>query len=381
MVHASIVGWGKCLPPASLTNADLSTFLDTSDDWIVSRTGMRERRISHVPLGDLAHVAAARALACAGLPPDAIDLIIVGSTLGDELAPNVASGVQLRLGATRAASMDVNTACTSFLYGLSTATALIRTGVVRTAIVIGAEVPTSFLDWDDRNTAVLFGDGAGAVVLQATDREEGLLAERLGCDAEARGILDIRGVGGRYANLGLPYGYTQWTFDGSEIFRRAVVGMTRASRDALEKRGLSVADVDLLVPHQANRRILEAVARRVGIAPERVFVNLERYGNMSAATVPVALAEALEVDMVRPGARILLTAFGAGLSWCAHLVRWGERTTPLGEASVELPPCPAAGLELVQALRARRAKQVAAARPFIEEARGLLRGSPGETGR
>jgi 3-oxoacyl-[acyl-carrier-protein] synthase-3 len=373
MIHAAIVGWGKCLPPATVTNADLSTFLETTDEWIVSRTGMRERRISHVPLGDLAHVAAARALACAGLSPEAVDLIVVGSTLGDEVAPNVASGVQLRLGAARAASMDVNTACTSFLYGLSAATALVRTGVVRTAVVIGAEVPSSFLDWDDRNTAVLFGDGAGAVVVQASEREEGLLAERLGCDAEARGILDIRGAGGRYANLGLPYGYTQWTFDGPEIFRRAVVGMSDASRDALAKRGMSIEDVDLMVPHQANRRILEAVARRIGIAPEKVFVNIERYANMSAATVPVALAEALEAGRVEPGARLLLTAFGAGLSFCAHLVRWGERTRPLDEASVELPPCPTTGLELVRRLRERRAKHVAAAQPFIEEARVILR--------
>jgi 3-oxoacyl-[acyl-carrier-protein] synthase-3 len=376
MVHAAIAGWGKCLPPATLTNADLSTFLDTSDDWISSRTGMRERRISHVPLGDLANAAAARALASAGLPAEEIDLVIVGSTLGDELAPNVASGVQLRLGATRAAAMDLNTACTSFLYGVSTATALIRTGVVRTAIVVGAEVPTTFLDWDDRNTAVLFGDGAGAVVLQATDREEGLLAERLGCDAEARGALDIRGVGGRYANLGLPYGYTAWTFDGSEIFRRAVVEMATAGEDALAKLGARVGDVDLVVPHQANRRILDAVAKRLGIAPEKVFVNVERYGNMSAATVPVALAEAVESGKVSAGSLLLLPAFGAGLTWCAHVVRWGERTTPLAQAEVELPPCSATGLELVTRLRARRATHLAAAQRFVDEARPVMRPPP-----
>ena len=373
MIHAAIVGWGKCLPPAILTNADLSTFLDTSDDWIVGRTGMRERRVSHVPLGELAYVAASRALACAGLSADAVDLVVVGSTLGDELAPNVASGVQLRLGATHAAALDMNSACTSFLYGLSTATALVRTEVVRTAIVIGAEVATAFLDWGDRNTAVLFGDGAGAVIVQASDREEGLLAERLGCDADARGILDIRGVGGRYANLGIPFGHTHWNFDGTEIFRRAVIGMSDASRDALAKRGMSIGGVDLMVPHQANRRILDAVARRVGIAPEKVFINVERYGNMSAATVPVALAEAVESGRVAPGAHLLLPAFGAGLTWCAHLVRWGARTRPLCESSVELPPCHATGLELVTRLRSRKAKHAAAARPFIEEAQPILR--------
>src|SRR5512136_164016 len=265
MTHAAVTGWGKCLPPAVLTNADLATFLDTDDDWIVSRTGMRERRVTHVPLGELIRVAGARALACAGLPAERLDLVLVGSTIGDELAPNVASGVQRALGARNAAAMDVNTACTSFLYGLSTATALIRTGAVRTALVVGAEAPTPFMDWNDRNVAVLFGDGAGAVVLEATEREEGLLAERLGCDAEARGILDIRGLGARYANLGLPHGHTRWAFDGPEIFKRAVLGMTQASLDALARCGRTVAEVDLVVPHQANQRILDAVGKRVGV--------------------------------------------------------------------------------------------------------------------
>jgi 3-oxoacyl-[acyl-carrier-protein] synthase-3 len=273
--------------------------------------------------------------------------------------------------------MDVNTACTSFLYGLSSATALVRTGVLRTAVVVGAEVPTPFLDWDDRNTAVLFGDGCGAVVVQAAEREEGLLAERLGCYADSRGALDIRGVGARYANLGLPYGFTRWNFDGQEIFRRAVVGMAQAGIEALGRRGLSVGDVDLLVPHQANRRIIDAVGKRLGVAPDKVFVNVQRYGNMSAATVPVALVEALEEGRVAPGALLLLPAFGAGLSFCAHLVRWGERTAPLGRAEVDLPPCDLTGLELVNELRARRARYHAVARAFVEEARAILGGGEG----
>jgi len=373
MTHAAITGWGKCLPPAVLTNADFATFLETDDEWIVSRTGMKERRISHVPLGELAFVAARRALACAGVEANALDLIVLGSTIGDELAPNVASGVQRRLGASNAAAMDLNTACTSFLYGLSCATGLIRTGVVKTVLVIGAEVPSPFMDWDDRNTAVLFGDGCGAVVLQASEREEGLLAERLGCYADARGALDIRGVGALYANLGLPYGYTAWNFDGQEIFKRAVTGMALAGQEALAKRGLTIADVDLLVPHQANLRIIDAVGRRIGIDPSKVFVNVHRYGNMSAATVPVALVEALEAGRVAPGATVLLPAFGAGLSWCAHVVRWGERTTPLGVADVDLPPCDRTGLELVNELRGRRARHAEAARPAVEAAQAHLR--------
>jgi 3-oxoacyl-[acyl-carrier-protein] synthase-3 len=372
MTHAAITGWGKCLPPAVVTNADLSTVLDTSDEWIFSRTGMRERRVSHVPLGELAFVAAARALACAGVEPEALDLVVVGSTLGDELAPNVASGVQKRLRARNAAALDLNTACTSFLYGLSTATALVRTGVLRRALVVGAEVPTPFLDWSDRSTAVLFGDGCGAVVVEATDREEGLLAERLGCYGDSREALDIRGVGARYANLGLPYGFTRWNFDGQEIFRRAVVGMAQAGEEALAKRGMTIADVDLVVPHQANRRIIDAVGKRLGAAPEKVFVNVQRYANMSAATVPVALVEALEEGRVAPGAHLLLPAFGAGLTWCAHLVRWGGRVTPLGTAEVDLPPCDRSGLELVNELRERRARFDAAARPFIDAASAAL---------
>jgi 3-oxoacyl-[acyl-carrier-protein] synthase-3 len=372
MTHAAITGWGKCLPPAVLTNADLSTFLETDDEWIASRTGMKERRVSHVSLGELAAVASSRALACAGVEASAVDLIIVGSTIGDELAPNVASGLQQRLGAVNAAAMDLNTACTSFLYGLSTATGLIRTGVVRTALVVGGEVPTPFMDWEDRNTAVLFGDGCGAVVVQASDREEGLLAEKLGCYADARGALDIRGVGGRFANLGIPYGHTRWIFEGQEIFKRAVVGMAGAGQEALAKRGLAIGDVDLVVPHQANLRIIDAVGRRLGVDPARVFVNVHRYGNMSAATVPVALVEALEEGRVRPGAWLLLPAFGAGLTWCAHLVRWGERTTPLGRSEAELPPCDRTGLELVNELRARRAGHAAAAGPALEASRALF---------
>src|SRR3954465_7488008 len=197
--HAAIVGWGKCLPPAVLSNADLATFLDTSDEWILTRTGIRERRVSHVSLSELGHVAAARALACAGVEGRQIELIVAGTTSYDDQVPNVASGIQRRLGAEGCAAMDVNTACTSFLYSLSTATAMIRTGVVRNALVLGAEVISPFIDWNDRNTAVLFGDGCAAVVLQATDDDEGLLAERLGCYGETGGVPPPHGTGAAQA--------------------------------------------------------------------------------------------------------------------------------------------------------------------------------------
>ncbi len=355
MTYAAITGWGKCLPPATLTNDDLATFLDTNDEWITSRTGIRERRITHVSLEELSYVSSMRALAAAGLDPGAVELIVFGTCSFDDQVPNQASGLQVRLGAKRAASMDVNTACTSFLYALSTANALIRNGVVRNALVIGGERITSFLDWRNRGVCVLFGDGCASVVLEATDREEGVLAERLGCDSDARDTLVVEGMGGRYTNIGRFNGDTVWIFEGQEIFKRAVIGMSGACADVLASRHLTPEDVSLVIPHQANLRIIDAVAKRAGVPMERVFVNVQRYGNMSAATVPVALVEALEEGRVHAGDLLLMPAFGAGLTWCAHLVRWGERVTPKQTSDVELPPCEKTALELVQDLiRAKR---------------------------
>ncbi len=359
MPYAAITGWGKCMPPAVLTNADIATFLDTSDEWIVTRTGMRERRISHVPATDLAAVAGARALACAGLDPADLDLIVYGSCSYDEQVPNSASGVQVLLGAANAGAMDINTACTSFLYGLSSASALVRTGVVRNALVLGVELISPYMDWSNRNVAVLFGDGAAAVVLQASGREEGVLAEHLGCHADARQVLRIRGMGCSYANRGVLYGHTQWDFDGQEIFRRAVKGMTQATARALAKGNIDAGAIDLVIPHQANMRIIESVAKLAHIPMDKVFLTVERYANMSAATVPVALVEALEAGRVRPGALLLTPAFGAGLTLCSHVIRWGERVTPLGTSTAALPPCTRSALEMVndyRALAARRAE-------------------------
>jgi 3-oxoacyl-[acyl-carrier-protein] synthase-3 len=357
-VNAAIVGWGKCLPPAVLSNADLSTVLDTTDEWITSRTGIRERRISHVRLEELAYVAAERALAAAGMEGKEVELIVFGTCSHDDQVPNMASGIQARIGADAAAAMDVNTACTSFLYGLSTATAMIRTGVVRNAIVIGAELISPFMDWSDRNVAVLFGDGAAAVVLQATDREEGLLAEKLGCFGDARETLRVHGMGGRYANQGVLYGVTRWQFEGQEIFKRAVQGMGDACDSALKKIGASADDVGLVVPHQANLRIIEAVAKRAHIPMERVFVNVHRYGNMSSATVPVALCEALEEGRVKPGSLLLMPGFGGGLTYAAHAVRWGDRVRPLRESKAELPPNDRTALELLRDVQEQKLKAV-----------------------
>jgi 3-oxoacyl-[acyl-carrier-protein] synthase-3 len=354
MTYAAITGWGKCMPPSVLSNADLATIMETDDEWITSRTGIRERRVSHVTGTDLAWVASARALACAGIAATDIDLIVYGSCSNDEQIPNTASGLQFKLGATRAAAMDVNTACTSFLYSLSTATAMIRTGVVKTALVVGVEVIAPFMDWGDRNVAVLFGDGAAAVVLQATDRPEGVLGERLGCFADARQTLRVRGTGLIYASGAVHYGDTQWDFDGQEIFKRAVVGMSQASVEVLAKCGHTIDDVGLVVPHQANQRIIDFVARRLGAPADKVFLTIQRYGNMSAATVPVALVEALEQDRVAPNSLLLTPAFGGGLTWCSHLIRWGERTTPKDGTDIDLPAPTQTALEMVREFIARK---------------------------
>ena len=366
MTYAAITGWGKCLPPAVLSNRDLSTMLDTSDEWIVSRTGIRERRISHVGLEELGYVAAARALACAGLEGGELELIVFGTCSHDDQVPNMASGIQRRLKASPAAAYDINTACTSFLYGLSTATALIRTGVVRNALVIGAELISPFMDWSDRDVAVLFGDGAAAVVLEASAAEEGVLAQKLGCYGDARETLRVQGMGGTYANRGVLYGITRWQFEGQEIFKRAVQGMSGACDDALSQLGLSAANVDLVVPHQANLRIIEAVAKRTRVPMDKVYVSVDRYGNMSSATVPVALCEALEARRVTPGALLLMPSFGGGLSFCAHAVRWGARTTALSPCDVELPPNHKTALELIRDCLERKTHPSAApaAAPF-----------------
>jgi 3-oxoacyl-[acyl-carrier-protein] synthase III len=354
VTHAAIVGWGKCLPPSILTNQDLATFLATDDAWITSRTGMKERRISHVPGIELAITAAHRAIACAGMQGSDIELVIYGSCSNDETVPNSASGVQQRIGAVNAASFDVNTACTSFMYGLSIASAMIKSAVVKNALVIGVELISQYLDWDDRNVAVLFGDGAAATVLQASDQESGVIAEKLRCYADARQILRVRGMGTMYANLGVQYGLTKWDFDGQEIFRKAVQGMSDASLDVMRRCNVTMEDVALVVPHQANLRIIEAVAKRAGAGPEKVFLTVQKYGNMSAATAPVALVEAVEEGRVPPGGLVLMPAFGGGLTLSAHLIRWGDRVTPLGKSDAELAPCAKTALELVNEVRAQK---------------------------
>ena len=352
--HAAITGWGKALPPAVLTNHDIATFLDTSDEWITQRTGMKERRVSHVSAIELATLASSRALACAGLDAADLDLVVYGGCSNEETVPNSASGVQVALGAANAAAMDLNTACTSFLYGLSAASSMIQAGVVRNAVVIGVELISRYLDWSNRNVAVLFGDGAAAVVLQASDNDEGVIGTVLGCDVASRQSLRVRGMGCGYAGRNITFGDMLWDFDGPVIFRRAVRAMSAASARVMREHGVTPDDIDLVIPHQANLRIIESVARDAGVPMERVIVTVHKYGNMSTATVPVSLVDALDEGRVKPGALLLMPAFGGGLTYCALLVRWGQRVTPLGESTMALPPCDKTALELVNDIRANQ---------------------------
>jgi 3-oxoacyl-[acyl-carrier-protein] synthase-3 len=337
MPNAVITGWGKCLPPAVLTNHDLEGFVETSDDWITTRTGIKERRISHVEVSDMAAVAGHHALAAAGKSVDECDLIVLATCTGDSSIPATAAHVQAKLGAKGAAAFDLNAACSGFVYALVTGTNMIKAGTHKTVLVIGAEKLHYHLDFTNRATAVLFGDGAGAVLLEATDDEVGVLASELGMDGSAAGILEIPEDGTSGDRDHADPRRVGIHMDGPEVFKRAVTTMGDASVRVLEKAGIALEDVDLLIPHQANIRIIDATARRLKLDPGKVMINIQSYGNTSAATIPVALVEALEAGRVKPGALIVVAAFGAGLSWGAAVIRWGDRTEPLAESDAVLP--------------------------------------------
>src|SRR3990170_1220887 len=348
MRYAEITGWGKCVPPSILTNTDLEVLTDTTDEWITTRTGIKERHISHVDVSDMAVVASHHALAAAGLEPTDIDLIVLATCTADLVIPGAASLVQAKLGATNAAAFDLNAACSGWIYALNVGTQMVKGGGHNKVLVIGAEKLSFFLDFTDRATAVLFGDGAGAVVLEATDEPVGLQSVEIGTDGSVAGILCVPGVGtagNRYQDDPSEYAIHM---DGPEVFRRAVTAMGQASSRVVEQAGLSVDDVDLLIPHQANVRIIDATARKLKLAPEQVFVNIASYGNTSAATIPIALTEAIEEGRVTPGANLVFAAFGAGLTWAAAVVRWGRRVEPLGSSDAHLPPVDRTAVELLE---------------------------------
>jgi 3-oxoacyl-[acyl-carrier-protein] synthase-3 len=345
--YAAITGWGKCMPPAVLSNDDIASVIDTSDEWIKTRSGISERRVSHVPCSDLATVAGQRALAAADVDTEDLDLLIVATCTPDTVIPSTAAHVQHKIGATNAAVFDLNAGCSGFIYSLTVATAMIRSGAYKKALVIGTERVTWFLNWAIRDTAVLFGDGAGAVVVEASTEESGLLYSHLGCEGEAADALHLPNFGTASNRFSEDYDQFEHHFDGREIFRRAVKGMAYETNIVLDKLGLTQKDIDCIIPHQANLRIIESLAKYLSVDMSKVEVNIQHYGNTSAATIPVALVEALEAGRIKAGDRILVAAFGAGLTRAAGLLRWGQRTSPLGHTDAQLPPCDKTALEIL----------------------------------
>ncbi len=327
LMKGKILGTGRALPPRVVTNDDLAKLVETSDEWIQSRTGIRERRIAEdaVATSDLATEAALKALEKAGVAAAEIDLIIVATSTPDFSAfPATACVVQKNIGAVKAAAFDLETACSGFVYSLVVANQFIATGMYRYCLVIGAEVFSRIIDWSDRNTCVLFGDGAGAAVIGPAQGEEGILSSTLGADGEGGRFLDVYAGGTRMPVTPevLDKKLNTIRMDGSEVFKFAVRIMENASLSALEKAGLTAADIDYLVPHQANIRIVGAAAKRLHLPLEKVAVNLDRYANTSAASVPIALDEALEAGRINPGDIVVLVGFGAGLTWAAAVLRW-----------------------------------------------------------
>jgi 3-oxoacyl-[acyl-carrier-protein] synthase-3 len=300
--------------------------VDTSDDWIRSRTGIRERRLAgdKEATSSMATQAATRALEVSGLSPAQIDLIIVATVTPDHLFPATACLVQDALGAVHAAAFDLSAGCSGFVYGLSVAAHLLSAGVYGTALVIGAETLSRITDWTDRSTCVLFGDGAGAVVLQSGENEGGVLATVMGADGSGGDLLRLPAGGSKMpaSHQTVASGLHFLQMKGREVFRFAVRVIPDATREVLDKAGLSLEDLDLLIPHQANRRIIESAVRSLGMSSNGIYSNLERYGNTSAASIPIALAEAAEAGHIQPGDLVVCVGFGAGLTWGAAAVRW-----------------------------------------------------------
>jgi len=319
---ARIVGVGKYLPSRVLTNADIERMVETSNEWIVDRTGIRERRLAadDETTASMGALAARMALQTAGLRPDQIDLIICATCSPDGMFPASASLIQEALGASSAAAFDINAACTGFLAALATGTQFINAGVYERVLVVGAEVLSRIIDWSDRATCVLFGDGAGAVVLERGETG-GIGPFVLKSDGSGARLLYARGPASSPSSVAESEGFCI-VMDGREVFKFAVRAMEEVTRQAIAQAGLTVEDIDFVVPHQANQRIISAVGKAMNLAPERMISNVEKYGNTSSASIPVALCEAWEEGRFKPGDRIAMVAFGGGLVWGASLLEW-----------------------------------------------------------
>jgi 3-oxoacyl-[acyl-carrier-protein] synthase-3 len=346
---ARITGWGMYAPEGVLTNADLERMVDTSDEWILTRTGIRERRIAgpHETTATMGAIAAKRAIATAGLQPDDIDMILLATCTPDYQIPSTAAFVKEAIGNRRAAAMDLSAACSGFVYGFATADAMVRSGMYRNVLVIGSELLTRFLDFTDRATCILFGDGAGAVIVSASDVPGGgMLGTELTTDPEGAYLIwtPSGGSASPASAQTVARGEHYIRMEGSETYRYATKTLASTAITAIERAGLTTDDIALFVPHQANLRIIKFVAHSMGIDMDRVYVNVDRYGNTSAASVPIALAEAVDSGRVQIGDNIVFVAFGAGFTSGAAVVQWtadpasGARArSVVPSASVHLP--------------------------------------------
>jgi len=330
--YGNIIGWGKYVPSRVITNADLEKTLDTSDEWIVIRTGIHERHIVEEgeSTSQMSIAAAKEALEMAGVRPKDLDLIIVATSSPDYLTPPISSQVQHGLGAKNIGAFTLVTGCTGFVYALATAQQFISSGACETILVVGAELLSRFINWNERETCVLFGDGAGAVVVQATDTPSGVLSFVLGSDGSGAEhlILPAGGSTNPPSHENLDAGLHSVKMNGREVFKFATRVLGKALRQATQQAGLKTEDIDLFIPHQANIRIIESAARFANLPPEKVFVNIHKYGNTSAASIPIALCEAFEEDRAKPGDTLAFVAFGAGLTWASAIVKIAEHAKP-----------------------------------------------------
>ncbi len=321
-----IAGTGSALPDKVMTNFDLEKIVDTSDEWITTRTGIKERRIAEEGeyMSTFASDASRKALEMAGIDAADVDLIICGTVTPDMPIPSTACFIQENLGAKRAACFDMAAGCSGFIYGLEIANQFIATGTFRNILVIGAELLSKFLDWTDRTTCVIFADGAGATLVTRGEAPHGILASCLRADGKMADFICLPGGGTRNPPSEKIYreGLQFIRMKGNETFKIAVRSLEEVSREVLRRANLTPDQVDLFVPHQANRRIIDAVGVRLGVDPDRVYVNVDRVGNTSAASIPIALDEAVRANRVKPGDIILFAAFGAGLTWGATILRW-----------------------------------------------------------
>lgn len=324
--YAHVSGWGMAVPERIMTNDEIARIVDTSDDWIVSRTGIRERRIAdeRETTASLATKAAFRALDRTNLHPQDIDLVIVATATPEHLFPATACLVQDNIGAINAGAFDLSAACSGFIYGLAVASQSIQAGGIENAIVIGSETLSRFIDWEDRGTCILFGDGAGAFVLQASEKPGGYLSSLMRSDGSGGTLLEIPAGGSRHpATPETVHRREHYIrMNGREVFRFATRVMADATREVSEQAGIDVQDLDVIVPHQANRRIIEAAARGLNLPLERFVVNLDRFGNTSSASIPIAACEAIEQGRIEPGDRLVMVGFGAGLTWGALALEW-----------------------------------------------------------